>query len=201
MTPASPFQRPARTTTLTRARANIRQHSSTDLYGGVEYYSTIKVTPKGSALTSRLPDGRHAPVLDVDRPVTCEPHPDGTLVTVTGSFSVRKVATALGQLVSAGLVHPYTTAMVLDAPVTWWQKALGRFGQVPLLLPYEVVAVPSKTAGHHHLLVQSPMPWDDAKALAKGLANAGVVDARFEKVSALGDFMYVNTPPSLHDAI
>lgn len=138
--------------------------------------SELHVTPdpSGPALSSLLPDGRHAPVLDVDAPVRARYSPDGTTqVTFSGRFRARRVATELGGLVSAGLVDELTGRVVADlAAQPWWR----RVRSVTVTFPYPVEALASKTPGHHHLLAQTELTWEQTRTLAVGLAAAGLCD-------------------------
>ena len=152
--------------------------------------------PFGSALSSLLPDGRHAPVLDVDRPITVTSTPTGTRVRFEGRFAHRAALLGLTQLVLFGLVHESTWAEVDRL------RAVTRLGRlrcqraITVDFGYEVLAAPSKTPGHHHLLSEASMAWDEASPLAYWLGRAHLAGHRDATDSSASDFMYVELPPS-----
>lgn len=50
---------------------------------------------------------------------------------------------------------------------------------------------PSKTEGHHHLLINRPMAWRHYKKILKSLAKAGVVDKDWVRLSLRRGFSMV----------
>lgn len=186
---------------IRRMRAKITRSQSEDMYYRVYSHDSVNWDPTGPALTSLLPDGSHAPVLDVDGPIVdIAPTREGYAVTFEGRFNPRNMRENVSHLVRHQHLDRTTLKFLTQAERdAQARRLLGlplrpHLTWVTLVFPYPVLAPGSKTPGHHHLMCQTSMAWERAKELAKYLSAAGLVDHRFCRISAEGDFMYVNRP-------
>lgn len=61
----------------------------------------------------------------------------------------------------------------------------------------DVWVTPSKTEGHHHLVINRPMSWRKYRKLLKALKKAGIIGPEWYRVSLDRRFsMVVRQPPS-----
>lgn len=161
-------------------------------------YQTARADERGECLSSLLPDGNHAPVLDVDRHVTATPVGDRDYaVTFTGWWTFRlRLIFNLESLIKLGHVSSATHAEVDRLRAVRGLRRLLPERTVTVTFPYEVVALPSRTRGHFHLLCQTTTDWNSARSLATYLGACGLVDAEHvhASTSSEGDFMYVRQP-------
>lgn len=130
----------------------------------------------GDLLTSTLPDGQHAPVLDIDQPirVSTDVHGQPTILHAnlrpTVAYRIARRLGGLG-LIDAEQVEHYRAQAPFRA-----QFSRQRI-DVAYLLPFPMVARPSRTQGHFHLYVETAMTWDAAIDLVDALR--GLVDAKW----------------------
>lgn len=68
-------------------------------------------------------------------------------------------------------------------------------------LTFDVPAhlLPSRTRGHHHLYLNSPMRWGTYKRLLKTLAKAGVVDPKWARASIKGRQSLLRPPGAAYN--
>lgn len=135
----------------------------------------------GDMVTSALPHGMHAPVLDVDIPVTVERDTNGihsylsipNLTTVRAARIARKVSGTFGTPGIPGA--PQTLANLTRDAVLHPRSRV----TLHLTLALTIEALPSKTAGNQHLYVQNELSWRHTAALVRALD--GVVDPYWAK--------------------
>lgn len=146
-----------------RERGRYEQHMYSTGYD-VQYDSTWVTSPNGKYIRSTLKDSHlHAPIYDVDQPVTATATASGTNLQFA-PVSRRRMRQSRRRLQRLGVLDPATP------------EALG---SLTLTLP--IRAVPSRTAGHVHLYVDVPMSFDRTVKLAKALAC--LVDPRHIRIS------------------
>lgn len=56
--------------------------------------------------------------------------------------------------------------------------------------------IPSKTAGHHHLVIDRPMTWRRYKKLLKALMKAGIIEREWYKTCKYRGFSMVTREPT-----
>lgn len=146
-------------------------------------------SPDGRLQSSALPGGDHAPVLDVDRPIVATATPTGTTLTVPDvrAWRARRV---LDRLTATGLLAEPAPAVPADARP--WHRV-----PVTFTLPGQVHVHPSRTPGHHHVLVNTPMSWAQMHTLVSALAGP-VVDKQWAHACALS-LRFVIARPIAYD--
>lgn len=205
----SPSSRPgsaARTrpgTVLPRLRGEYHSYYRSTHYDSWEE-EIWQANADGRLLSSRLRDGRHAPVLDVDRPVTATASRDGALTTLTvPGLRARQARTVLTRLATDRI----PVGLIVGTSVRRDDQRNGRdrdrvrpWTKVSLSLTFAatVHVHPSTTAGHHHVLVNAPMSWHQTVALAEALAGP-VVDQGWVRACVDGG-KFVIARPRTYDA-
>lgn len=150
---------------------------------------------RADLLTSLIRDGKclHAPVLDVDREITATPTWDGhgTVLTVPGVRAYQAVI-VLSRLSRGGFAHPDLAKALTEARAAAWRSPMAR---VTLTAPVNVTATahPSRTAGHHHVLVDTVMSWNATKCLVRALRGP-VVDRDWARANLPSKKLVINRP-------
>jgi hypothetical protein len=160
--------------TLPRKRATYE--TSSYVHGYDSYEDTYWVwTMTGDLLTSLLPDGSHAPVLDIDRPVsaTRATGEHGSVLTVPG-LTLWQAAKVASRMVAAGFCEPVAADLAADLRGRRWRTP---FTRTTLVLPLtlDFLVLPSTSAGHSHVLVENVMSHARMTDLVKALRGP-VVD-------------------------
>lgn len=190
MKPASP----APTCQLPRERGRFRtMYHNGDLYSDDWSEEVWTPAPNGPTVLSRLRGNPevHAPLFDVDFPmIAINDGPRTTVSVAVDRRAAKRLRRGLATLVTNGWV----AAADHDAVFASADAASRRFGRahmvtVPLQLPVRAVA--SRTAGHHHLFVETEMGFSDSVVLARAL---GFVDRRYIAVCTRGRTWQLNTP-------
>ena len=89
---------------------------------------------------------------------------------------------------------------LVPAPPATAQYVSSRLRDSDLHLPAldidtAALLVPSKTPGHHHLLIDKPMPWRTYKRLLRALAAAGVIEKSWARAAIASRQSLLALPP------
>lgn len=191
MTRRSPAETEHAPTSLPRIRGAITGQMQMVGYDYVDV-NVWTVDPKGPLLSSLITTGGHAPVLDVDRPVKVL-DPDspgvGTRLQVPG-LTTWRAARIASRLSEHGFTAESFAPAVADLRAQARWHPMRRVTAVfDLNLP--LIVLDSKTTGHHHVLVEKAMSWNNAAALMNSLR--GVVDQRWATSAGSRTGMLVRT--------
>lgn len=85
------------------------------------------------------------------------------------------------------------TDRIQDAEIILSTDALGRHRPV-LDIDFPVHVVPSSTPGHYHLYLDKPLPWPRYRRLLEALADAGIIEPGYARVSIARRYTSVRLP-------
>lgn len=166
---------------LPRQRGDFVTDWDMDGYGYLDGpYTTWTANPEGRLVTSALPDGRHAPVLDIDVPIRVESDDTGAPRLLVFQGRVRDAARIMRALNRLGLVpdddrfllwYETKTRQYRWGPLSRQARDDCRGGVQSLPMPFPMTVQDSRTPGHHHLYVEEAMPWKEAYAYAQALGH------------------------------
>lgn len=154
------------------------------LFNFTHYYTEETRTrvpePEAELVSSLCESGLHAPALDIDYPAELEtlpvPKPDLNMLTVYRSIAFRPYARLLIAMAQTSLVQPGHARMLINeaGPRTY-----------PFIVGLESPArlVPSSTPNHHHLYLDTELPWNDYALLLKRFEEATIIQRGFYRAS------------------
>lgn len=156
-------------------------HSNTvQLTDGYDYRTEEKRTMvpegQGELVGSLCVSGRHAPALDIDYPAELEalavPSGDMNLLTLHRRIALRPYARLLIALAETSLVQPGHARMLINEAGAH---------VYPFIVALETPAslVPSSKPDHHHLYLDTELPWDDYRHLLERLEEATIIQRNF----------------------
>lgn len=95
------------------------------------------------------------------------------------------------RLVTGKVDHANLLTSELDTSAFPGMPAMHR----PVLdIDWDVTLLPSTTTGHHHLLINRAITWDQYRALLTALATAGIIEEGFAGASQARGYSAVRLP-------
>ena len=89
---------------------------------------------------------------------------------------------------------PLTAAKLDDSNVVTSRVGNGEKHRVAIDLDMDAVLVPSSTPGHHHLIIDKELSWEQYKKLLEALEAAGLIEAGYYKASINRGASVLRTP-------
>ena len=154
----------------------------------------VRKPDRANIVSSRLVDGRHAPVLDIDVPHRVIEEVDHGSPVRRIRFDVLCERTDFCALRAASL--PMQIARMDRADR--WLHDYGKGGLlVPILqltsaLPFDLL--PSRTTGHSHLFIHRTCSWSEYLDFLNALENVGILTGNFVKWARLREQSIVMKP-------
>lgn len=134
---------------------------------------------KGELVSSLCESGFHAPALDIDHPAELESFPvpgDLHMLTVYRSVARRPYTRLLVAMAQTSLIGPsHARKLINEAERQVYPFIVGLETPARLL--------PSSTPGHHHLYMDTELPWNDYALLLKRLEEATIIQRGFYRAS------------------
>lgn len=123
-------------------------------------------------------------------------------------FSVKEKRKLIGTSADGSPIYEFNADAVIadDVPLDEANLLTSRhkFGRarnngkgvhrVVLDLDYDAALIPSSTPGHHHLILDVAMEWDEYEKLLTALAEAGVIEKNYAKASIAKGYSAIRTP-------
>lgn len=142
---------------------------------------------EGPLVASLCENGRHAPAIDLDFPVTGSLGPEGGRILlhrpVAKEMAIRVLkAFADARVVSDEFAHE-RIAELSGLDFGGYRASAQMLDMLGLNVIVPGKVVPSSTVGHHHLYLDIEMEWDDYERLLRVLADAGYVEREYHEMS------------------
>lgn len=163
-----------------------------DTYDGhddlLAYSEAFAPDPDGWLVSSRLPDGRHAPAIDIDFAARLDWSGEGHVLTLDRPVSSEKLLFVLRVMWDIGLAG-YEGYERLERDIKRppagipGDRAPDGHPRAVIELAVPARLVPSQTEGHFHLYIEKSLEWMDYERLLRAMTEAGFVEQGFYKMS------------------
>jgi len=153
------------------------------------YRETFEPDPeKGWLVSSRLPDGRHAPAIDIDFPARLEWNGERYVLLLERPVSSEKLMFVQRVMMDADLTtyDSYERSeRDLKSPPAGIIGDRAPDGHPCATFDLAVPArlIPSRTEGHFHLYLEKTLEWMDYERLLRAMTEAGFVEQGFYKMA------------------